>query len=180
MPMADTPAHTPIALARSRGSWNTLVRTDSVAGMIADAPMPISARVPMSTVADGANADSAEPMPKITRPIVSARYRPKRSPRLPDVSSRPANTMVYASTIHCSSLADAPSPPALVGFASVGMATLRIVLSMPITIRLRHRTSSVSQRRRCATAGSVRRPSMGFSLRIGGHGELIRREAVSK
>ena len=59
------PAHTPMALARSRGSWNTLVRIDSVAGMIADAPMPISARVPMRTVADGANADSAEPMPKI-------------------------------------------------------------------------------------------------------------------
>ena len=73
MPIADTPAHTPIALARSRGSWNTLVRIDSVAGMIADAPMPISARVPMSTVADGANADSAEPTPKMTRPMVSAR-----------------------------------------------------------------------------------------------------------
>ena len=41
--------------------------------MIADAPMPISARVPMRTVADGANADMAEPMPKMTRPMVSAR-----------------------------------------------------------------------------------------------------------
>jgi hypothetical protein len=73
MPIADTPAHTPMALARSRGLWNTLVRIDKVAGMIADAPMPISARVPMSTVADGANADNAEPTPKITRPMVSAR-----------------------------------------------------------------------------------------------------------
>src|SRR3954463_540324 len=73
MPMADTPAQTPIALARSRGSWNTLVSTDRVAGMIADAPMPMSARVPMSTVADGANADSADPTPKMTSPMVSAR-----------------------------------------------------------------------------------------------------------
>ena len=76
------------------------------------------------------------------------------------MSSRPANTIVYASTIHWSSLADAPRPPALVGFANVGMATLRMVLSIPITIRLRQRTSSVSQRRRCATSGSVRRPSI--------------------
>ena len=73
IPIAETPAHTPIALARSRGSWKTLVRIDNVAGMIADAPIPISARVPMSTVADGANADNAEPTPKITRPMVSAR-----------------------------------------------------------------------------------------------------------
>ena len=73
IPIAETPAHTPMALARSRGLRNTLVRIDNVAGMIADVPMPISVRVPMSTVADGANADKAEPAPKMTRPIVSAR-----------------------------------------------------------------------------------------------------------
>ncbi len=41
------PAHTPIALARSRGS-NTFEMIDSVAGMIAAAPTPISARAAIS------------------------------------------------------------------------------------------------------------------------------------
>jgi len=35
--------------------------------------MPIRARVPINTVAEGANADIAEPTPKMTRPMVSAR-----------------------------------------------------------------------------------------------------------
>ena len=48
MPIADTPAHTPIAFARSRGSWNTLVMIESVAGMMNAAPTPMSARVPIS------------------------------------------------------------------------------------------------------------------------------------
>ncbi len=33
-------------------------------------PMPISDRVPMSTPADGANADNTEPVPNTTRPKV--------------------------------------------------------------------------------------------------------------
>ncbi len=73
MPMADTPAHTPIALARSRGSWNTLVMIESVAGMMNAAPTPMSARVPMSISGDDANADETDPTRKIDRP--SARHR---------------------------------------------------------------------------------------------------------
>ena len=52
MPSADTPAQTPIALPRSAGSVNTLVMIDSVAGMMNAPPMPISARVAISTLAE--------------------------------------------------------------------------------------------------------------------------------
>ena len=73
MPSADTPAHTPIALPRSLGSVNTFVMIDSVAGMMNAPPMPISARVPISTSADDANAESTEPMPKTARPMARKR-----------------------------------------------------------------------------------------------------------
>ena len=93
-PSADTPAQTPIALARSTGSVNTFVMIDSVDGMMNAPPTPMIARVRMRKPADGANADSAEPMPNTARPMARHRYRPKRSPRLPAVRSKPANTSV--------------------------------------------------------------------------------------
>ena len=43
-----TPDQRPIASARSRVSVNTLVRIDSVAGMISAAPMPMTARAAIS------------------------------------------------------------------------------------------------------------------------------------
>ena len=92
-PSADTPAHTPIALPRSTGFVKTFVRIDSVDGMMNAPPMPISARVAMSVDADPAKAEASEPVPKTARPKASALYRPKRSPRLPAVSSSPANTI---------------------------------------------------------------------------------------
>ncbi len=67
---------------------------------------------------------------------------PNRSPRLPAVSRRPANTSVYASTIHCSWLLVASRSRTI-----VGMATLRIVLSSTITSRLKQRTARIHHRR---------------------------------
>ena len=93
MPMADTPAHTPMALPRSSGLVKTLVMIDNVDGMMNAPPTPISARVAMSVLAEPANADSSEPVPNTARPNVSALYRPNRSPRLPADNSRPANTI---------------------------------------------------------------------------------------
>src|SRR3954447_15947447 len=72
MPMADTPAQMPMALPRSAGLVKTLVRIDSVDGMMNAAPMPMSARVPMSIVADVANADATDPMPNTESPNASA------------------------------------------------------------------------------------------------------------
>ena len=93
-PSADTPAQMPMALPRSAGSVNTFVMIESVDGMMNAPPMPMVARVRMRKSADGANADSVEPTPNTARPMVRHRYRPKRSPRLPAVRSRPANTSV--------------------------------------------------------------------------------------
>ena len=80
-----TPAQMPMARARSFGSVKTLVRIDSVAGMISAAPMPMNARVAMSGGGRRRRRPTAsEPTPKMARPMLSAPLRPKRSPRLPD------------------------------------------------------------------------------------------------
>ena len=91
-PRPETPAQMPMALARSAGSVKTLVRMDSVAGMISAPPMPMKARAPMSAPADPLNAAAADPMPKMARPAVRARRRPNLSPRAPAVRSRLAKT----------------------------------------------------------------------------------------
>ena len=105
--MPATPAQIPIARPRSPGSVNTLVRMDSVDGMMNAPPTPISARAAMSSFGVSTSAATTEPTPNTARPSCNAPRRPKRSPRLPAVSNRPANTSVYESTIHWSWLFDA-------------------------------------------------------------------------
>ncbi len=89
----ETPAQMAIARPRSRGSRKTLVRIDNVAGMISAPPTPMKARVKISCVAEFERAAAADPIPNSTMPACSAPLRPKRSDRLPLVSSRPANTI---------------------------------------------------------------------------------------
>ena len=91
MPTPDTAAQMAIALGRSCAG-KMLVRIDSVVGMIPAAPRPISAREAISVAELSESVAASEPAPKTSRPVTSARRRPKRSPRLPAVSSRPANT----------------------------------------------------------------------------------------
>src|SRR5262245_5911335 len=148
------PAHMPIASARSRASVKVLVRIDSVAGMISAAPMPITARAPMSASTLPANAAAADAVPNTTRPTASAPFRPYRSPIVPAVSSKPANTREYASTTHWRSLMLEPSSR-----TSVGSATLTIVLSTTITNRLTQSTPSTHQRR--GSSSVARTASMG-------------------
>ena len=69
-PSADTPAQMPMAFARSAGERKTFERIESVPGMMHAPPTPMSDRVTISAPADGAKADSTEPMPKTTRPKV--------------------------------------------------------------------------------------------------------------
>ncbi len=76
--------------------------SDSVPGMMNAPPMPMSEREAMSWLGELAIAESNEPSPNTARPTCRAPRRPNRSPRLPAVSSRPANTSVYESTIHWS------------------------------------------------------------------------------
>ena len=60
--------------------------------MISAPPMPMSARVAISMLADPAKADSTDPMPNTTSPAASALRRPNRSDKLPVVRSNPAKT----------------------------------------------------------------------------------------
>ncbi|CAB4323707.1 unannotated protein [freshwater metagenome] len=88
----ETADQAPMALARSVGSVNTLVRMASVAGKTSAAPIPIAARAAMSCPEVWAKAPSVLMAAKTTRPICSAPLRPSRSPIAPPVSNRPANT----------------------------------------------------------------------------------------
>jgi hypothetical protein len=142
-------AHMAMAWARSFRTVKTLVMIESVAGMISAPPMPMIARVTISWLALPAKADRIDALPMMARPRASAPRRPKRSPRLPIVSSRPAKTRTYASTTHWSWLVVAPR-----SFCRVGMATLTIVLSITISNRLRHMTASTIQRRGSASRAS--------------------------
>ncbi len=72
-PMADAPAHTPMARPRSRGSVKTLVMIDRVAGMMNAPPTPMTARKTISAPADPLNAASAEPRPNVASPKASDR-----------------------------------------------------------------------------------------------------------
>ena len=92
-PMPATAAQMPIAFGRS-SAGKTLVMIDSVVGMISAPPMPISALVAMSMLADSAKADASDALPKMARPATSAPRRLKRSPSAPIVSRRPAKTRV--------------------------------------------------------------------------------------
>lgn len=74
--MPEVPAQMAMARARSRWSVNTLVRIESVAGMISAPPMPMTARQKISWAGslDQAEMNDAEPM--IARPSESAGLRP--------------------------------------------------------------------------------------------------------
>ncbi len=88
MPAPLAAVHAAIALARSRGSPNTLTRIDSVVGMISAPPTPITPRAAISVVVDVAEAAAIEPARNVARPARSACRRPNRSPRLPAVSKQ--------------------------------------------------------------------------------------------
>ena len=141
-PAPANPAHTAIALARSRGGKDDCSRL-SVAGMISAAPMPMRARMAMSELAESITAHNADETAKITRPINSAPLRPNRSPSAPAGSSRAAKTSAYASTIHRIWVS--------LGFSSdwarLGMATLTELTVATISTRLRHIVARISHRR---------------------------------
>ena len=84
----------PMAAARSLRSVKTLTRIASVAGKTNAAPMPISARAPMSWVDVVATAARADVMANSTSPSCRASLRPKRSPKCPNASRSALNTSV--------------------------------------------------------------------------------------
>ena len=94
MPTPATAVQIAMALARSRGSPKQLTMIDRVVGMMSAPPRPMTPRPAMSIVAVPARALRIDPAMKVASPAASAWRRPNRSPRLPAVSSSPANTTV--------------------------------------------------------------------------------------
>ena len=74
-PPPATPTQTPIARGRSL-SGNDVVMTESVVGMIAAAPTPISARAPMSWTGSFVSIARLAAMPKTPSPTISRPLRP--------------------------------------------------------------------------------------------------------
>ncbi len=68
IPSPDTAAQIPIAFGRS-SAGKTLVRTDSVEGMMNAPPTPIRARLAISMLGESATAAATEPARNTPRPI---------------------------------------------------------------------------------------------------------------
>ena len=81
---------------------------DRVTGITAAAPTPITARSAISVLGSETSIASPAAVPKTTSPTMRMPLRPNRSPRAPAGSSSPAKTRVYASTIHVTSVCEAP------------------------------------------------------------------------
>ncbi|GAA3155613.1 hypothetical protein GCM10020001_094410 [Nonomuraea salmonea] len=89
-----TPPHTPIALARSRGSVKVFVMIDMATGLSIDPPTACSARAPISQPRLGASEHMSEPSVNSVSPVWNVRRRPILSPVEPDSMSRLASTTV--------------------------------------------------------------------------------------
>ena len=130
---------------------NTLVRIDSVAGMMNAPPMPMSARVTISVVADPANADSE-------RADAEDDQADGERAAAAEAVAEAAGGEQQAGEHERVGVDD---PLQLAGRwrprsrTSVGRATLRIVLSSPITSRLRQSTPRIHHRRSYPSACSM-------------------------
>ena len=126
-----TPAlapHRPMARARSALPVNTLEISDSVAGNVIAAPSPMTALAAMSPEGVEVKAPAMLALPNTASPASSIPLRPRRSDRLPNVSSRAAKTRLYASTTHWSCVVVACS-----SLTRLGKATLTSVVSRLMT-----------------------------------------------
>ena len=90
-PTMATEVQAAIALGRSVSS-KTVIMIDRVDGMISAPPMPIAIRTAIIWAGSAANVAASDAAPNSTSPMIMTLRRPNRSPRLPEVSSSPANT----------------------------------------------------------------------------------------
>ena len=114
MKVAD--AISAIAFCRSSGANSTGI-TASDSGKMAAAPIPSIARAAISSPVLVAYAHATEPAPNTMSATRSTFLRPNRSPSRPAGSMAAASTRLYASEIHCRSLAEACRSVAIVGSA---------------------------------------------------------------
>ena len=87
---APTAAQMPMAVLRSLTFVNVAMMMARVAGISRAAPMPWTARLPMSTPPLPASPAASEDSVKTTMPIRNSLRRPNTSASLPPTSSSPA------------------------------------------------------------------------------------------
>jgi hypothetical protein len=148
-PMASpaAPNTAQAAMARPRASGGYRTATIASAGAItAAAPIPITARAPISVPVDELNAASRQLNPNSANPPRKMRRRPYRSARPPPSTRSPASTMLYASTTHWSPATDECSDRPM-----NGSATLVMVMSTAVVSAHKQRTAIATVRRRGST-----------------------------
>ena len=145
----NTDPQTPIAFARSLGSGIAFTTIANATGLSIEAPTPWSTRAATKSSADGAKAHRVDAIPNVTRPVRNTRRRPHLSAIAPEVMSRLANAIVYASTTHSSARVLAPRSAPI-----SGRATFTIVVSSPTRKIAAAQTTSTAQRRRLLRAGA--------------------------
>ena len=93
-PPAATKPKTPIAFARSAGSVNKFIISESETAEATAPPSPCTARAAIRVLMSGASAAAAEATVKIPSPIEKVSRRPIRSPMAAPVRSRTAKVSV--------------------------------------------------------------------------------------
>src|SRR5215211_398550 len=154
MLIPTTPAHTPIACARSWASSNTLRMIDIATGLSIDPPIAWSTRAATSAPRLGASAHSSEARENTARPTWNTRLRPMRSAVDPASISSEASTSVYASIVHWRPEKEPCSERWI-----AGSATFTIVVSrLTIRMLMQHvtRTRSLCRRSSASVPTSIR------------------------
>ena len=140
-PPAATKPKTPIAFARSAGSVNRVMISESATAETTAPPRPCTARAPTRKACELARPQASEAAVKSAIPIRKSRRCPKRSPSRPPSSRKPPKVSRYAFTTQASEVSEKPRSARI-----DGRATFTIVVSRTIIRSPRQRTISASQR----------------------------------
>ena len=153
-PPEATKPKTPIAFARSAGSVNSIIISDSATAETIAPPTPCTARAITSISWVVASPQRVEATVKSPIPITNSRRWPNRSPNRPPSRRKPPNVMRYAFTTHASDSSEKPRSSRIDGSATPTIVTSRTIMRSP-----RQSTRSASQRFRLSIViGAVDRP----------------------
>ena len=144
----------PNAVARSRGSVNVVLTSESAAGAISAANTPCSPRAATSIPKLCAAPPRADAAPNPIVLAMNSRLRPNRSPIRPPASSRLPNASAYAVTTHSRLLLEKCSAR-----CAEGSAILTTVMSSTIISCAIPRIAKIHQRR-ALTASPPSPPSV--------------------
>ena len=121
----------PIAFARSAGSENSPMISDSATAETAAPPRPWTARPATSSSALGASPQATEATVNDTRPAWKTRLLPNRSPSRPDSSRKPPKVSRYALTTHASADCVKPRSDWMDGRATFTMLWSSTIIRSP-------------------------------------------------